>query len=529
MSTMNSSDEQDSLNVGRYWALVCHRRSWLVAALFVGWAGVVGVSWFLPARYRSETVILVEQQKVPERYVESNVAIDLQQRLQSITEQILSRTRLSAIAKSYRLYPSESKTDSDAPVERMRKDIEIELVKANQNQLTAFKVSYSASTPQLAQQITGELTSLFIGDSLRNRQQLSEDTTAFLENQLQTAREDLAQQEQRLREFKSRYLGELPEQLQGNLQILSGLQSRLQGAADALNQAEQQKLYLDSLLSQYKSLRGSTEGESLSPTLPALEQQLDKMNRQVNDLSSRYTPEHPDIVRLREQIAATERLKEKIEQQSKSGKKVDSSLTAATPADIQAMSPMMQIESQIKANQLEIANRKREIKDLEAEVRQYEARLNLAPVREQQLAAVTRDYQQSRANYESLLAKKQQSEMATNLEKRQQGEQFRVLDPPSLPLKPYFPNRFKLSLTGLGIGAFLAFGLVVLLEVADARIYREEDLRDLTSAPVLAGIPPLSFPAEERNQSRRRWLEAVAASILLACIPAVTLLAYLRG
>jgi polysaccharide chain length determinant protein (PEP-CTERM system associated) len=474
-------------------------------------------------------VILVEQQQVPERYVESNVAIDMQ--LQSITQQILSRTRLSAIAKNYHLYASEGKTDPDTLVERMRKDIEIELVKANQNQLASFKVSYSASTPQMAQQVTGELTSLFIEDSLRNRQQLSEGTTAFLENQLRTAREDLSQQEQRLREFKSQYLGALPEQLQGNLQILSGLQNRLQGATEALNQAEQQKLYLESLLSQYKSLRGGTsEGDSSAlPAVPALDRQLERMRSQLNDLSARYTPQHPDIVRLREQIAATERIKQKVEQESKSGTKADSSLPAATPSEIQAMSPLMQIESQIKANQLEIANRKREIKELEGEIRQYEARLNVAPVREQQLAAITRDYQQSRAHYDSLLAKKQQSEMATDLEKRQQGEQFRVLDPPSLPTKPYFPNRFKLSLAGLGIGIFLAVGLVMLLEVADARIYREEDLRDLTSAPLLAGIPPLPTPTEERNQSRRRWLEVVVASMLLTCIPAVTLFAYLRG
>jgi len=525
---MDNSDEQGSLNFGRYWALICHRRWWMIAALFVSWSVVVVVSRFLPAKYRSETVILVEQQKVPERYVESNVAVDLQQqRLQSITQQILSRTRLLVIAQNYRLYASEGNRDPDALVDRMRKDITIELEKASQNQLTSFKVSYSASTPRLAQQITGELTSFFIEDSQKIRIDSSKRTTAFLANELQSAGADLAQQEQRLRDFKSKYLGELPEQLQGNLQILAGLQGRLQSENEALNQAEQHKLYLESLLGQYKSLRGGDADSS--PTLPALEQQLAKMKNQLNDLSARYTPEHPDIVRLKEQIATTEKLVEKIEQGAKSGKKTDSSLPAATAAEIQAMSPVMQIESQIKANQLEIAHRKQEIKSVEAEIRQYEGRLNLTPVREQQLAAVTRGYQQSRANYEALLAKRQESERATDLVEQQQGEQFRVLDPPNLPLKPYFPDRFKFCLAGLGIGASLAFGLVLLLEVADARIYREEDLRDLTSAPVLAGIPALTTPAEQRNHSRRLWVEVVAASLLLACIPAVTLFAYLKG
>ncbi len=520
MSTVGDANQETSLNIGRYWALACHRRRWLIGVLLVSWAVVVAVSRVLPAKYRSETVILVEQQKVPERYVESNVAIDLQQRLQNITEQILSRTRLLGIVTDYHLYATEENTDPDGLVRRIRKDIKIDLVKANQNQITAFKVSYSAPTPQLAQQVTGALTSFFIEDNLRNRQQLSQDTTEFLENQLQSAREDLLRQEQRLGEFKSRYLGELPEQLQGNVQLLSGLQGRMQSATEALNQAQQQKLYLDSLLSQYRSLQGTTAD--------ALDQQLEKLKSQLADLNARYTPQHPDVVRLKEQIATTERLKENIEKEAKSDKKRDSSPSPATPAEIQAMSPMLQLESQIKANQLEIENRKREIKAIEAQIGQYAGRLNLAPVREQQLAAITRDYQQSRANYDSLLSKKQQSQMATSLEKRQQGEQFRVIDPPSLPQKPYFPDHFVFSLAGLGVGAGLSFGLMVLLEIADARVYCEEDL-DQSFASLLVAIPPLSTPAEERNQSRRRRLEAVAVSLLLAVIPLVTLFAYIKG
>lgn len=524
MSTMENADQQNSPGLGRYWELVRDRHWCFIFIVFGCWAVVVGLSWFLPPKYRSETVILVEQQKVPERYVESNVAIDLQQRLQNITQQILSRTRLSEIANKYHLYEKSGKTDPDSLVEMMRKDIKIELVKANENQLTAFKVSYSAPTALLAQEITGALTSLFIEDNLRNRQQLSEDTTAFLQNQLQSARDDLAQQERRLQEFKSQSLGELPEQLQGNLQILAGLQSRLQGTNEALNQAEQQKLYLDSLLNQARSVShpGDDDNALDASRLPILDQQLEKMRNQLNDLSARYTPQHPDIARLRQQIAATEHLKARIEEEAKSGKQPDATSHHATAAE-------MQIEGQIRANDLNIANRKREIKDLEVQIRQYEARLNLTPIREQQLAAVTRDYQQSRTNYESLLAKKQQSEMATNLEKQQQGEQFRVLDPPSLPLKPYFPNHLILSLVGLGLGMGLAIGTAAFFEFYSPRIYVEEDLQGLTSYPVLVGIPSILMPAEEQSKNRRRWREVAAASLLLAWIPIVTLFAYLRG
>lgn len=520
---MPAPEKETSISVGRYWGLVCHRRWLLIPALFLGWAAVIGGTWFLPKKYRSETLILVEQQKVPERYVEPNVAIDLQQRLQNLTQEILSRSRLLGIINTYGLYATAGRSDSDALVGRMRKDIQIELMKASQNQLSSFKVSYSAPTPQLAQQVTGALTALFIEDNLRNRQQLSEDTTAFLENQLQNARNDLAQQEVRLREFKGKYLGELPEQLQSNVQILSGLQSRMQAATEALNQAEQQKLYLDSLLAQYKG--NVTEGDG--PSISTLDQELDKLRNQLSDLTGRYTPQHPDIVRLKEQIAATEKLKQNLEHEAKANKKSDS--PATTSSRLQASSPMMQIEGQVKVNDLNIANRKREIKDLEAQIRQYESRLNLTPVREQELAAVTRDYQQSRANYESLLAKKQQSEMATSLEKQRQGEQFRILDPPSLPRKPYFPDRFKMSVAGLGAGVALALALVVLFEIVKPLIYHEQDLRDLSTVPLLVGVPSIMTTAEQHGVRRRQWLEVLAGSMLLACMPILTALAYLKG
>jgi polysaccharide chain length determinant protein (PEP-CTERM system associated) len=518
---MNNSERDTPLNLAGYWALVCHRRWWLLAVFVAGWALVLGGSWVLPAEYRSETVILVEGQKVPKSIVESNVASDLQQRLQNITQQIMSRTRLSQIASQYHLYEKKGKNnDPDALVERMRKDIQIELVKAGENELTAFKVTYSAPSPQLAQQITGALTVDYIEDNLRSRKKSSIETTEFLDNEVQVARADLAQQEQRLREFKGKYLGELPEQLQSNVQILSGLQSRMQAATEALNQAEQQRLYLDSLLGQYRGA-AMVEG-SANPSLPALDQELEKLKSQLSDLNGRYTPQHPDIVRLKEQIAATEKLKESMEREARSGKKPDAS--AAASVSSRANSPTMQIEAQIRANQLNITNRRSEIKDLEAQIRQYEARLNLTPVREQELAAVTRDYQQSRANYDNLLAKKQKSETATNMEERQEGEQFRVLDPPSLPLKPYFPDHFKMSLLGIAVGLGLTLGMVIVFEFADAKVYAEDDLRDLTTVPVFVGIPSIFVPAEEHKRTRQHWLEAVAATAILACIPLVTLL-----
>src|SRR5438874_11141791 len=274
-------EEKKQLKLEDYWAIVRRRRWWLIAPLFLGWALVVGATWSIPAMYRSETMIIVEQQKVPEHYVVPNVAADLQQRLQSMTQQILSRTRLQGIIQTFHLYAGEGNVaDSETLVERMRQDIKIDLVSApgRPGELTAFKISYSARTPTLAQQVTGELTSLFIEENLRNRQQQSEDTTAFLQNQLENARKDLATQEQRLREFKTKYLGQLPEQLQSNVQILAGLQAQLQAASEARDHAQQQKLYLESLVQQNRVLRSANADSAAAPS--SLDDELDKLKAQ---------------------------------------------------------------------------------------------------------------------------------------------------------------------------------------------------------------------------------------------------------
>jgi capsular polysaccharide biosynthesis protein len=190
---------------------------------------------------------------------------------------------------------------------------------------------------------------------------------------------------------------------------------------------------------------------------------------------------------------------------------------------------MLQIDGQIKSNELEIANRNKEIKHLEMQIEAYQAHLNLTPVREQQLAAITRDHAQSRANYESLLNKKMQSEMATSLEKRQEGEQFRIIDPPNLPQKPYFPDRFKFSLLGLAAGVALALGITAMLEMTDERVNSEEDLLSVTPLPILVAIPVLQTVAERQKQAWHRRLQLAAALLLIAAIPAITLLSYYKG
>jgi len=506
---------------------IVRRRRWLfLGPLFAGWLLVWGVSWFLPTVYRSGTLILVDQPQVPEQYVVSNVNDDLQTRLNSITQQILSRTRLLRIIDELHLYVGKKgrHLTPDEKVDRMRKDIEIELVKADDRKLSSFDIYYSSDNPQLAQQTTSELADLFIRENLEARQEQSESTTKFLEDQLVEARKSLEEQDARVRDFKDKHPGELPSQLQTNLSIMGSLQSQLQSEQDALSRAQQQETYIESLLAQYRSLEKSGKGgDGSSAGLVAIDKQLDSLRAQLADLLSRYTEKHPDVRKLKQQIADLEHTRAQVV----AGKTDDAS--TAPSGDPREMAPKMELQSQLKANQLEIASRTRSIKDLQGQLGAYQARLNSSPGREQEFADITRDYNQSRANYDSLLAKKNQSEMATNLEKTQQGERFRMIDPPNLPTRPFSPNRLKMAFVGLVVGLMLGGGCAAAAEYGDGRLHSERELKKLVSVPLLADVPPLLTPDEEGWQKRQDWVTGFAVAMVLCCMFLGFAITYLHG
>jgi succinoglycan biosynthesis transport protein ExoP len=420
----------------------------------------------------------------------------------------------------------------------MRKDITIDLVRDERNRITAFNVTYSSRSPLTAQQVTSELTDLFINENLEVRQQQSQDTTTFLESQLEAARKTLSDQEQKIREFKGQHVGEMPGQLQSNLQILQGLQSQLQSEEDALNAARQQHVYLQTLADQYRALQGSPKGgdsNGASLGLPAIDQELDKLRADLADLSSRYTDRHPDVRKLKDQIAKTEKMRDQLLAglKTKDAAGTGDGAEAANPA-VQSGDPAQQtlmapIQSQLRSNQLEITNREHAVAALKAKVDDYQGRLNQEPIREQQLADLTRGYEQSQANYDDLLKKKNESKMATSMELLQQCERFRIVDPPSLPVKPAFPNRLKFCGIGLGVG--LALGLVFAggFEMMDDRIHDEKELQKLLPVGVIAEIPAIARPEDALRARRQLWLGWAVGALVSGTILVGSALSYLRG
>jgi succinoglycan biosynthesis transport protein ExoP len=513
------------------WVSAARRRylHFLIPMLF-GWLAIWGASWVIPPIYRSGTLILVEQPSMPKDYVTPNVSDDLQERLQSITQQILSRTRLLQIIDQASLYNGgRNHMTPDEKVERMRKEIEIELVRdARNDKITAFNVYYSARDPHVAQRVTSELTNLFINENVEVRQQQSEDTTQFLESQLETARNTLAEQEGKIREFKGQHVGEMPEQQTSNLQILSGLQSQLQSAEDALITAKQQHIYLQTVIDQYHTLQGTaSNGGSTPDSLPAIDKELERLKAQLADLSSRYTDRHPDLRKLKDQIARTEKTRDALIADLTT--KSPTTTEAHNPNPLAPNSPVMQLQGQLQSNQNEMANRERAIAGLKTSIGEYQSRLNQEPVREQQLADLTRGYDQSKSNYDELLKKKNQSEMATSMERLQQGERFRVLDPPGLPVKPDFPNRLKFCGMGLGVGLML--GLVVAggFEWMDDRMHSEKEIKDLIPVSIMVEIPEVLNLSDEAKSRRNAWIGWATAGIVVVTIVAGSAVSYLYG
>jgi uncharacterized protein involved in exopolysaccharide biosynthesis len=294
---------------------------------------------------------------------------------------------------------------------------------------------------------------------------------------------------------------------------------------EALAHAKQQKVYLESMLSQLRSVEAGIRANPSTVTASPLtmDQEIERLQNQLTELTSKYSEQHPDVQKTRTQLAKMAQLRQQRDAQVAEAAKSATNTempAVGSLAELQAMSPRLNVESELKANRAEIDNRERSIRDLEHQIESYQGRLNTTPLREQQLADLTRDYDQSRKNYEQLLAKRDQSSMATTLERRQQGEQFRVVDPANLPQKPYSPNRLRMALWGLLVGVACGVGSMVTHGVVHNVVYLRDEVNDVVEAPVIVEIPPLSTVEQE---TRNRVLIQFQSSsfVLLGVLTAV--------
>lgn len=478
---------QRELTPADYIAMLRRRWVLIVVLAAVGGPLAYGVSGLLPSRYKSQTLVLVEQPTVPADLVRPVVSADISQRLASMKEQILSRTRLESIIRQFALYSAETNNSSmDGFVARLHDAIKVEAVEQMAETraagLPGFTISVTMDNPKTAQEVCTAVTSMFIEENLRLRMQHSEVTTQFLAQQLAEAKGKLDEQDGILAAFKSRYIGTLPDDEQTNLNLLNTLNSQLDATTQTVARAQQDKSFAESMLSQQIAAWQTSQTGHNPETL---EQQLAALQTEFVSLQSRYTNDYPDVIKAKRDIAA---LQAQIAQKSGPKSTVDQDKAPRTSVEPVQIA---QLRAQIHQYDQVIAERTREQDQIKQQIRLYQNRIQSSPAVEQQYKELTRGYQAALESYNDLQKKRDTSAMATDLERKQEGEQFSLLDPANLPSEPFFPNRPLFAMGGFGGGLALGLGLAFLLEMRSTPFRTERDVEFYLHLPVLAMVPSI--------------------------------------
>lgn len=466
-----------------------YRRKWLVIApAALGTAIAAIVAWLMPSYYLSTTLILVEQQQVPTSYVTPTDVTPFNQRLNTIRQQILSRPNLERIINEFSLYQtsgglleraaSKAGIDMSRPLSResalnrLVSSLEIRLVGERRAE-DAFSISYSGTDPYTTMQVTSALASMFINENLKRREMYAEGTSEFLSDELARAKSELEAQERAVRDFKERYMGGLPEQLDANLRTLDRLQLDLQAVRLEIKGAEDRKVQLET---QLNSPVGAVSGPQVNPLVVEME----SLQRELTQLLSQYNENYPDVIIVRN------RLKElgSLLASNRTGAPETTSAVLPGPEirNPEAYNNLVSVESQLRS----LRTRERELNE---NIRALEKRVEDTPANEQRYTDLNRNYQISFANYQNLLEKSLNARLAENLEKRQKGERFRIIDPANLPEGPYKPKRGLIALAGTVIGAGLGFGVIFLLEFTSPAFRKPEEFEGLLDFQVIASIP----------------------------------------
>jgi succinoglycan biosynthesis transport protein ExoP len=493
-SIVPSSMEPGGLDeIRRYLDIVRRRKSIIILATVGVFLCATVVAHRLPDIYRSETVILVDAQQVPSTYVPTTVSTPIQERLSTIQQQVMSPTRLKRMIDKLNLFPElQGKANNDDLIHIIQRSTSVEVG----GRLSSFKIAYQARNPKQASDIANELAATFIEENLRARQQQFVGTAEFLDNELTETKRKLEDREKLLQSMKTNYVMDLPESKQFHLEALNTLRAQLEASQDRVRRAQQDKMMLQSMMSTNPptvDLDTNTAGSSTSSQ---------KLESHLAELRARYGPNFPDV---RKAQAELDRLKKK--EAAEEGQ-----APAAAPVDPVAPSAGKRnpvIEAQIQKLNQEIDEQTKLRGPLQQQIDFHVSKLERVPIFEQQIAGLMRDYDSLRAHYQNLLDKKLSAQMASELETHQKGERFIILDPASVPDRPFAPNRIMISFAGLIVGLLGGIGVAVAMEMMDQSVRSEREAEHLLGVPVLVGIPQMYTEAQKKSQKLRFAVAAI--------------------
>jgi polysaccharide chain length determinant protein (PEP-CTERM system associated) len=469
----------------------------------------------LPKIYQSSTLILVQPQRVPENYVQSLVETDIGDRIEGLSNQILSRTNLERIINEFKLFegPEDKKNNMEYKVNNLRERIDVEVMTDSNRHSDAFTISFKGKNPETVMNVVNSLASNFINENLKMRESAVIGTSVFLEDELTAMRIRLEKVEESLKEYRKTYMGELPEQLESNLRILDRLQDQLAAQQQELSQA---KIQLAALQNRSQNRAPTDSGSDNSnynrqhytgqPTT------LGDLYSQLSEMRTRYTERHPDIIRLKEQIAEIES-----EREADDTEQQDRLMDRLSPAQ----------RTEIFEINGEVASLGADIRETKKQIQTYRKRVENTPKREQELLSLRRDYQNIQTNYDSLLQRKLESEIAVNMERKQKGEQFKIIDPARLSTTPIEPDMRRLFLTFIALGLGIGGGIIFLIEFLNASFKSPDEVEKELNLPVLGTIPQIIQPSAQRWRRIEYGLSICSALFALVLLGSFAVMSFL--
>jgi polysaccharide chain length determinant protein (PEP-CTERM system associated) len=476
------------LNVEDYLAIF-KRRWWIVVIPTVILPiAAIALTFVIPPVYESQSLVLIDQQKVPEDFVHPIVNEDLDNRVASMNEQILSRSSLQPIVDKYNLY-GDQRLDMDARIDKVRKDITLQAIRSQISHgdgLPGFKIFFKASDPRTAAQVCADLTSLFTKVNLNSREAAAEGTTSFIKERLEQAKGDLDNQDAKVAAFTRLHFGMLPDDEKSNLDLLTTLNNQLDAANGQIQAMDQQQVGMEAMLAQQQSQPVATTptGAAVVQTSLAEQVELDKLLARRDDLTARYSEDYPDVRAVNRQIA---------DLQAQMAKEADAPPPAppapnATAPNRPDSATVQNLRASLAALRTAIQNKRKQQESIEQQIRVYQGRVQSTPQVAEQYKELTRDYQTTLTSYQALLVQSQKADEATDLEHRQEGETFTVLDQANIPDSPTFPKLSVFVSGGLAAGLGLGLLIVALLEYRDTALRSERDVWAFTQLPTLAVI-----------------------------------------
>ena len=547
--------EEQAQDLTRIKGIIKRRKWWLIWPFVATVALAAIICMILPNMYKSTATILIKNQQIPPTLVPSTVTSYAEQRIQTITQEVMSRAKILKLIEKYNLLPNDrDKLTTEEMVAKIRDRITLEPINAEINKETssrpvlltiAFTVSYEDEDPKKAQLVTNEISSYYMEKNLESREAHARGTTKFLEEQLKQVKDQVDKLETKLAEYRKAHLEELPEFTNLNMQKLEKLNSDISNINMQIRSLEEQRATLRNKLASIDPYSGASDRvlspeerlqqakleraqllSKYSPKHPVvlaknreiallekqvgevnkigyLKEQLHELELKLADLKSRYSDKHPSVKAVKREIAQVK--KEIRTLKTKGGTSATRRVTDATnPAYIALKSDLDKIN-------VSVASLKAEKKRLEKQIGEVYKKLHAMPEVAKKYNELETDYENAKAHYQELQQKLLTARVSQGMEEDQLGETFLIIEPAFLPEKPDKPNRIAIMLIGVVLGMGLSVGMAALREYTDKSIRDVETFEKITGAPVLSVIPRI-ITSDEKIKKRRKKIVLVTSA-----------------